>query len=291
MKRKFKYNFDRSSMKKIDTQEKAYFLGWIATDGCITHKHTRLELNSKDEYIIKYLFQSVFGKNIPPIRRRKTNDKFNKKLNVMFKGSNLSLGLISSIEVANDIKTHLHLYEDENKTYNVKFPILASEELYWSFLRGVFEGDGSISKLSNNDTSIRIWSASYSFIISMYNFLTNCNIISHINIQKNKLYILSIYGYNARIFLTKIYNMAKKTQRLDRKYKISMEWINKKFEQDKLSIVLGSAKKSFYSLNKKGKIIYCPICKKQIYVSPSKKRITCSYTCRNKLRGFLNANK
>ena len=275
------YKFNRQVLNKIDTIEKAYFLGWIASDGCITHKHIRLELNSVDEKIIQYLFESILGKNIPPIRKWDTKSRFNKRLNVTFKGTSLSLGLISSVEMAADIRNHLQLNEVENKTHNVKFPVLENDILYWVFLRGVFEGDGSVNKNYNRNTIVRMWSMSEKFMYSIKSFLNLHNIKCYIAQGKNSLYCLSLNGYTARIFLSKIYNNAPKKQRLERKYKIAITWINIKKEQDILALQLGSSKKAYAKLHNIKISKTCPVCSIIFYVSPSRlKRIaTCSQLC------------
>ena len=45
-----KYSFDRNYFKEINTEEKAYWLGFIAADGCVSAKMNsiRVDLKSAD---------------------------------------------------------------------------------------------------------------------------------------------------------------------------------------------------------------------------------------------------
>ena len=50
-----KYFFDEGFFNKIVSEEKAYFLGWIASDGYIGENNFSLYINKKDVYILEQL--------------------------------------------------------------------------------------------------------------------------------------------------------------------------------------------------------------------------------------------
>lgn len=59
-----KYNFDLNFFKNIDSEEKAYLLGWIASDGYIGKKFIRIKIHKKDIKILEKL-RDIICKEIP----------------------------------------------------------------------------------------------------------------------------------------------------------------------------------------------------------------------------------
>ena len=47
-----KYNFNEDYFEKIDTEDKAYFLGFIVADGCISSKFNRISIIQKETDIL-----------------------------------------------------------------------------------------------------------------------------------------------------------------------------------------------------------------------------------------------
>lgn len=130
--RKDNLNFDY--FKKIDTEEKAYILGFIVADGCIYHHKTSYDLTftlaEKDKDILM---------------------KIKKELNsgspiVLNKNNAISL-TISSKNIYQDLKK---LGVQERKTGKEHFPKNIREDLIKHFIRGFFDGDGSFVQDKNN---------------------------------------------------------------------------------------------------------------------------------------------
>ena len=129
---------------KIDTNEKAYFLGFIAADGALVKSSTgstyelTITIHSKDKYILEE-FRSQ-------LNCEHTVKDLNRNNLVRFSISNKSLtnDLINLGIVPNK---SLILDSFQNKIPN---------EFFNSFLLGYFDGDGSIYKTSTNKYYIQI---------------------------------------------------------------------------------------------------------------------------------------
>lgn len=130
----------------IDSPAKAYFLGLIASDGCVHTKKSNtnqdillISLKSYDKYILNVL-KNELGLD-KPIRHNQSNDTV-------------------TIEVVSDkICSDLKKYNiTPNKTWTFK-PNNISDKYMSHFIRGYFDGDGCITttnKLRPSDYSISI---------------------------------------------------------------------------------------------------------------------------------------
>ena len=122
----------------IDTPSKAYFLGWMITDGSVVVSKTRdnrspvisLELQDGDRYIIEK-FANELGASKDIVRN---NEK---------RGH--SYMRFSSKEMAEDLATYGVV---PNKTWITYLPILDSE-LMPHLIRGIFDGNGTVTKDKN----------------------------------------------------------------------------------------------------------------------------------------------
>ena len=129
------YNYDESYFSRIDTPDKAYWLGFIYADGFIT-KHTN--------------GSPVFGITLAesePLEKIKKAMKSNKPIG-MYKKTNSYSSKSIEYKLAFCSK---QLVEDlekwgcvENKTFKLKFPDFLDENLIPHFIRGYFDGDGSV---------------------------------------------------------------------------------------------------------------------------------------------------
>lgn len=122
---------------KINTEAKAYFLGFILADGSISKTTNRIHftINSIDDYILKILKNDIGSDN--KVRRYKVLDKRNGKIR------NSSIFQFSNIKIKKDIIKH---GITPNKTNIFKTPKNIPNNLFNHFLRGIFDGDGHISK-------------------------------------------------------------------------------------------------------------------------------------------------
>lgn len=118
--------------KYIDSEEKAYWLGFLYADGCITtdKKYIILELSSEDLEHIKRFKDDIQAHQ--KIRIYKRNNIEYARLCIGCKEMVLDLIKVGCIP---------------HKTFNIVFPEanIIPKNLIRHFIRGVFDGDGCIS--------------------------------------------------------------------------------------------------------------------------------------------------
>lgn len=130
MSRPLKYNFDTGFLKNIDNETKAYFLGLLYADG----NHYR----SKYKYSIRL---RLHKKDIDIVEKFKLATNSEKPIHFEENGKICGLEL-NSRELSDDaFKVGLVT----NKTFKVKFPDFLDDDLIRHFIRGYFDGDGSLS--------------------------------------------------------------------------------------------------------------------------------------------------
>ena len=208
-----KSKFNENIFDSIDTEEKAYWLGFIYADGYIA--------NVENKKNIKYAFElSLCGKDIDHLY------KFNSFM--QYKGNNVKLGKVKcngKIYVRCRWKVgNKHLWETlnsygctPNKSLNLTFPDIKIFKYKWliiPFIRGYFDGDGSVSSNSNKSIKISIVGTTNFLNVISNIFFKNKLIKNHDNNDKTYVYNLSLR--KARVFLYVIYYNA--SIYLDRKY-------------------------------------------------------------------------
>ncbi|MDQ0257507.1 hypothetical protein J2S74_004965 [Evansella vedderi] len=128
----------------IDTEEKAYLLGFIYADCCLTKKGTlTITLARKDKDIIIKFKEAMEAEH--PIREHTAKTR------------------VGDFEVVSlDITSPL-LSQDlmkfgvvPNKTHKIKFPENLDRMLYKAFIRGYIDGDGTFCLARNNQYAIDI---------------------------------------------------------------------------------------------------------------------------------------
>lgn len=125
--------------EKIDTKEKAYWLGFIYADGSIYKINNQgesirfgFDLSRKDDlHLIK--FAEEIGLNQDFIKRYDRVNKITGKTHKMVKLE------FSSKQFTNNLKKHGVI---PKKTFKIELPSLGSRELDLAFLLGFFDGDG-----------------------------------------------------------------------------------------------------------------------------------------------------
>lgn len=153
------------------TAESAWVYGWLLTDGHISAKsgHTRLALKDTDSEVLYKIktamqftgdvkFREYCGKKSAVLcicRKSITNDLFD-------------LGMAKS-----------------DKTFNTTMPDIP-DTLFWHFVRGVFEGDGSIRHRTGNTDAldITITGATKKFMIDLRDALAERGVLMRINVRK-----------------------------------------------------------------------------------------------------------
>ena len=195
------YEYDRDLLEVIDSREKAYLLGWIASDGNI----------SKDDWSISI---NIHEKDVRCLEQLR--DMVCESLPIKSYRENMVTLLIASKKMCEDACRHLKINRGK-KSDVVKFPDLQNEELQWVFLRGYFDGDGSIRDYNNKSTpECNIASDSKEMLASIKQFT---NIPCNINYNR-----IEFYGTNCIDFLGKLYDDSCPL-RLQRKYDQHVDWL------------------------------------------------------------------
>lgn len=115
------------SMADIDSEGKAYLLGWIASDGSIRKDGAIvIEIHEKDKNVLDQL-KGIAGNGV--IHKRPF--------------AHMAKLVIYSKKMVLEICGHLGINPGK-KNGIVKFPLHLPVGLQWAFLRGLFDGDGSI---------------------------------------------------------------------------------------------------------------------------------------------------
>ena len=136
-----RYYCDSNIFDNIDTEEKAYWLGFIYADGCVTHNGNNLMLSialctEDNEHLQKF---KKFLKSNSPIKTYGTSyNKTKKCCKIVIRDSHLCQTLINHGVVI-------------NKSNVLKFPDFINKDLISHFIRGYFDGDGCITYHSQNN--------------------------------------------------------------------------------------------------------------------------------------------
>lgn len=160
-------NFNENYFSEINTEDKAYFLGLIMTDGCISttsaSKFVSIELKSHDGYILQKLFDCIGS------TRKLMTDK----------RCNCVVATICNKKVVLDLKKYSCT---EHSSLTQQFPKNINENMMRHFIRGLIDGDGSLGYYAvtvkgrmrrNHYKSVRMCSGNYQFLKDMMIYMQN----------------------------------------------------------------------------------------------------------------------
>lgn len=187
---------------KIDTEEKAYILGFIYADGCLTKgKILKISVTEDDNEIL-YKIREALGSS-HTIGTYESHNGYKTK------------NRYSSLSISS---RHLHdsLVEcgaTERKTKTLKFPDcnILPERLYNHFIRGFFDGDGSVYYVKQSNTVGCSFTGTKNMLdkiqMILYNITGSKSVVHK---YKNKdIYDFKVGGRNkAKLFYDYIYKDA-----------------------------------------------------------------------------------
>lgn len=164
-------------LEKSNNDKDAYILGLFFSDGSITKENNfRISLKNSDEYLLNDI------KNYMAPSTKLHNDKKNKVL------------IICSMNLINNLKqigaTTRKTYDDFS-LYEIAKKSNMNEIFYRDFIRGYFDGDGTIF-YDKNYLRVNICSISKQILVDIQEILKKNGIISSINeeIRKGKSFKL-----------------------------------------------------------------------------------------------------
>ena len=212
--------FDNTVFDCIDTEEKAYWLGFIFADGYISSD----SLKGKSRYLLEISLKASDKNHL---------DKFNK----FMKHENANKVTIEDAKCGKVIckrcrwyVANKHLWETLNsygctprKSLTLKFPdisIFKNKNLIRHFIRGYFDGDGCLTRHINKTivTPVASILGTYEFLDSIVKYIGINGNIRHDYRHSNNTFSIEFNKKATISFINYIYNNS--TIYLDRKYKL-----------------------------------------------------------------------
>lgn len=183
----------------IDSSDKAYILGFIAADGCVTDKEIRISLSSVDSEILEKIRDKIGFDN--KVKFRTCTGSYKKE-------SSIACVSFGTREMIVALK---NLGFNSNKTIDFKMPDI-SDEFKIDFFRGFVDGDGSFTKYVSNDGYTRYCFSlcgTYDFLIEFRDYFSKFGIKFNSTIRKrfdteNCCYTLSCSGRDNTLTLLDI---------------------------------------------------------------------------------------
>lgn len=164
-----KKTINSNVFNEIDTEEKAYWLGFLMADGSVSDSN-KIELSSKDKDHIEKYKSFLNSQHKISVKKALLNGKefVSYRLNVQDK------------QIANDLKKYGCI---PNKTFEMHLPNIEKQFMrHW--LRGYFDGDGCIAIGKNKGTSYITLSSGNQYILEEI-----CNFINQDLNMSPKIYV------------------------------------------------------------------------------------------------------
>lgn len=213
------YTVNENFFKVINTEEKAYILGFICADGHIEKDRLRITVSIKDRDILNKIRSAVCSNH--PIKEIQRINPYNKTERKILALVDLT---INSIKL---VRPLFNMGLTTNKTYTLNGDILKyiPKYLMRDFLRGYFDGDGNvffgrrytsgykynINICGNEDFLLKSFQTYFPSNNKLYKDLYSkqCYIWKISQKDKVKDFMYYLY-YNSSIFLQRKYNEYRK---------------------------------------------------------------------------------
>lgn len=198
---------DENFFEKIDTEEKAYILGFMYADGTVYNDRAKLDLQSEDIQILNDIKQVMNIKSSIKVYKNKNTWFYNEnKEKVFYPKKDTARLCMNSVKIAKDLSNNGCF---PAKTYTLDFPKenILPQKFIKDFIRGYFDGDGSLScSLRKSKNSERMhfnmtFTGTYEIVSKIKYYLNKhcCEFVGDIRSRHNNgknNYTLSIDGNN-----------------------------------------------------------------------------------------------
>lgn len=193
--------------ENINTEEKAYWLGFMYADGCVNSSRDSIELSLKEEdydHIVKFK-NALESEHIIGKKEKRTDSKTYISYRLCIKNKKLKSDLIK--------------YGcTPKKTKTLEFPAI-QEDLIGHFIRGYIDGDGCITSHKTSKISLEI--------LGTYNFLNS--IREYFQLDNDKY----IYSFNHSDIKRLVITGEKAFNIIEQLYKNSTISLDRKFNRYK----------------------------------------------------------
>lgn len=180
-----KYSLDESFFDSVDTEAKAYWLGFLYADGYHNEKlyGIVLALQERDGYILSHLKESLkSNRPVETMDKRKPGRQNQRVVRINSKAMSKRLSALGLKQA---------------KSLTLQFPTSSQvpDHLLHHFVRGYFDGDGCVS-LANNDPRYAcvVICVSKSFGIDMLDKMAGLGITLHFRKPQSKISNLQTCG-------------------------------------------------------------------------------------------------
>lgn len=136
-----RYKFNKDYFEVIDNEHKAYWLGWMYSDGCVHSNESIIELTSKDLHILEMFVKDMDSdKHIIPHRNKEEKCLYYsvKFVHKKLKQDLIKLGCVPA-------KSLILTFPTEEQV---------PKNLIHHFIRGYFDGDGSVGNYLINSNRV-----------------------------------------------------------------------------------------------------------------------------------------
>src|SRR5574343_1528145 len=131
-----KYEINEYFFDIIDSEEKAYVLGFIYADGNLTRNQLEICIQEGDKDILEKISKLIYPKGKPLGYRPSRDTKFN---DITYSCKPQYRLTIINEKIKNSITK---LGVTPNKSLNITFPKNIEKKFHRHFIRGYFDGDG-----------------------------------------------------------------------------------------------------------------------------------------------------
>jgi len=250
-----KYKLNRHYFDMIDSEDKAYFLGLLYADGCNTGENIQISLAGDDSEILNKISKNFYFNERPLLKNELSKENINHQDRFTLVISDQKI--LKSFEKWGIIG---------NKTFRLDYPQFLNNDLFNHFLRGCFDGDGSVF-LSKGYINVSI--VGYKELLEKLKIKIETILNIEMNLypkSNNKTYELITSNM---LYVKHIYDFMYKNSNyyLDRKYNIFKSYFNNK-EIKRTSLYKGV---SYSKVNGNWQVkFYDRINKKTIYIGTFK---------------------